>query len=56
MPAVSFTQAEIRRAVKGVIDGGMTIGSVEIMKDGTIRILPITKEKAQPDQREPEKW
>lgn len=36
----TFTQAEIKRAVKGAIDAGMKVGCVEVDRDGTIRLLP----------------
>lgn len=40
MMAPRATEAKVRRAVKGAMDAGLPIGAVEIMPDGTIRLLP----------------
>ncbi|WP_212525895.1 hypothetical protein [Actibacterium sp. MT2.3-13A] len=56
MAAATFTEAQVRRAVKGALAAGLPIGEVKIDPDGTIRILPAAEEKAQSDQREPESW
>lgn len=55
MAASTFTEAQIRRAVKGAIDAGLPVGAVEVLKDGTIRILP-TEPKPATDKRKPEPW
>lgn len=56
MTATRFTEAQIRRAVKGAIAGGLDIGEVKIETDGTIRILPAAEKKPQSDPRKPESW
>lgn len=56
MPVTTFTEAQVRRAVKGALAGGLKIGEVKIDPDGTIRILPAAPEKTQPDDREPKPW
>jgi len=33
-----FTEADVKRAVKGVIDGGGTVASVDIWPDGRISV------------------
>ena len=38
MSKSKFTEADVRRAVKGVIDGGGRVSSVEIWPDGRISI------------------
>ena len=38
--ATRFTQADIARAVKGAQAAGLSVGSVEILADGTIRLVP----------------
>ncbi len=51
------TEAQIRRAVKGTLDGGLPIGRVEVRPDGTICILPPDPGTAQPAaSRQPESW
>lgn len=47
------TQAQIKRAVKGALDGGLPVGAVEIKPDGTIRILP-DNEKPATNTQQPE--
>lgn len=51
----NFTQAEIARAVAGAIKGGFAVQSVEIHKDGTIKLLP---KETEPDNAEeqPKEW
>jgi len=36
MSKTKFTEADIKRAVKGAIDGGVTVASVDIWPDGRI--------------------
>lgn len=55
MAASTFTEAQIRRAVKGAMDAGLPVGAVEIAQDGTIRLL-IEQPKPQADKRKPEPW
>jgi len=43
---MSATQAEIKRAIEGARKAGFPIGTIEITKDGTIRI--ITPDEAKP--------
>lgn len=38
MSKAKFTEADVKRAVKGVIDGGGTVANVEIWPDGRISI------------------
>lgn len=38
MPKSKFTEADVRRAVKGVFDGGGRVSSVEIWPDGRISV------------------
>jgi hypothetical protein len=47
------TEADVKRAIKGVIAGGGTFGSVEIKPDGTILInAAVTHDAAADDPRE----
>lgn len=39
--AVRFTQADLKRAVKGVEEAGVRVGRVEIDPNGKIVIFPI---------------
>jgi hypothetical protein len=56
MATPHMTEARIRRAVKGAIDGGVLVGAVEVLPDGTIRILPMPQTPLLPDKRKPEPW
>lgn len=58
MAATAFTEAQIRRAVKGALDAGFPVGIIEVvLSDGqTIRILPEQIEPAKKDKRKPEAW
>jgi hypothetical protein len=38
MSKTKFTEADVKRAVKGVIDGGGNIAGVEIWPDGRISV------------------
>lgn len=37
---VAFKQDDVKRAVKGAVDGGVEIGRVEVEPDGKIVIIP----------------
>ena len=56
MAAQHLTEAKIRRAVKGALDGGFPVGAVEVLPDGTIRILPMQQAPSPQDKRKPEAW
>jgi hypothetical protein len=43
------TEADVKRAVKGVIDGGGTFGSVEIKPDGSILVIAVATHNATVD-------
>lgn len=45
------TQAEIKRAVEGARKAGMTVGAIEVTKDGTVRVIAGTV-TLPPPQRE----
>ncbi|WP_024510606.1 hypothetical protein [Bradyrhizobium sp. ARR65] len=38
MPKTRFTEADVRRAIKGVMASGATIATVEIWSDGRISV------------------
>ena len=38
MSRAKFTEADVKRAVKGVIDSGRTVASIDIWPDGRISI------------------
>lgn len=39
--AARFTQSDLKRAIKGVEDGGVRVGRIEIDPNGKIVIYPI---------------
>jgi hypothetical protein len=43
MAKTKFTQADVKRAVKGTIDGGGTVATVEIRPDGSIVVTAATR-------------
>lgn len=43
MAATRFKQADVARALKGVLAAGMEVGAVRILADGEIRIEPPGK-------------
>jgi hypothetical protein len=47
MSKTKFTEADVKRAVKGVIDGGGAVASVEIWPDGRISIT-IKEDRRRP--------
>jgi len=57
MAATTFTEAQVKRAIKGAQAAGLPIGAVEISKGGAIRIIAMfDKQKAQPHGNDPEAW
>lgn len=44
---VSFKQADVKRAVKGAIDGGLSIGRVLVRPCGTIEVITGQIEESQ---------
>jgi hypothetical protein len=50
--ASSFTRAEVARAVRGAIEGGMTVSGVEIDQRG--RIVVLSASQSQPFVENPE--
>ena len=40
MAKAAFTEADVRRAVRGAVLGGLELGAVEIHPGGVIRLLP----------------
>ena len=51
MSKYRHTEADVKRAVKGVIDGGGTFGSVEIKPDGSILVTAAATQNASMDDR-----
>jgi hypothetical protein len=49
MSKTRHTEADVKRAVKGVIDGGGTFGSVEIRPDGSILVTAAATHNASVD-------
>lgn len=57
MPARPFTQADIRRAVRGVESCGHEVGRVEILSDGRIVVVPQRESATEERPRdEAEEW
>lgn len=46
---VSFTQADIKRAVNGARTAGLDVGAVEVRRDGSIRIVTASAVKTELD-------
>lgn len=46
MARAAFTEADVRRAVRGAIIAGFNLGAVEVLRDGTIRLLPAGTDSA----------
>jgi hypothetical protein len=40
--AARFRQADIRRAVAGAAEAGLEVARIEILADGTIRLVPAS--------------
>lgn len=56
MASTPFTKADVSRAVAGAKEAGFEIGSIEVKKDGTIRILPPMDDIGKSDTPKPEPW
>lgn len=57
MAATTFTEAQVRRAIKGAQAAGLLIGAVEISKSGAIRIIPqFDKAGRAVNDAKPESW
>ncbi|WP_298965128.1 hypothetical protein [uncultured Roseibium sp.] len=48
--AQTFKKSDVERAIKAANDAGFPVDSVEITKEGTIRLLTKRDEKVEPDQ------
>ncbi|KIC61016.1 hypothetical protein RM53_00045 [Brevundimonas nasdae] len=44
--AAKFTQADVRRALKGAQDAGFDVGAIEIRPDGVMQIMRQTQPSA----------
>ena len=49
------SSAVVRRAISAVKATGMTIGGVELLPDGTIRLVPVEAPRGEP-ANEFDKW
>lgn len=56
MPAVTFKQSDLTRAVKAARAADLPVAGVEITRDGTIRVLTIVDGNKNPPQSGPEPW
>jgi hypothetical protein len=55
MSKAKFTEADVRRAVKGVLDGGGRVSSVEISPDGRISVtIKEEKHRSMDPENDPE--
>jgi hypothetical protein len=54
MSKAKFTEADVRRVVKGVLEGGGMIASVEIWPDGRISVTVKEEKENTPPQLDPE--
>jgi hypothetical protein len=55
MSKSKFTEADVRRAVKGVLDGGERVSSVEIWPDGRISVtIKEEKHRSMDPENDPE--
>ena len=55
MSKSKFTEADVRRAVKGVLDGGGRVSSVEIWPDGRISVtIKEEKHRSMDPENDPE--
>jgi hypothetical protein len=52
MTKAAFTQSDITKAVKGAIAGGMTIASIDITRDGNIKLWHTSPESEPANARE----
>ena len=56
MTKTRFTEADVSRAVSGAVKAGLPVASVEITRDGTIRLLATNPKPEQGDDRKPLEW
>lgn len=54
MSKTKFTEADVRRAVKGVLEGGGRVASVDIWPDGRISVTVNEEKGDTPPQVDPE--
>jgi hypothetical protein len=54
MSKAKFTEADVRRAVKGVLEGGGRVASVNIWPDGRISVTVKEEKEDTPPQVDPE--
>ncbi len=54
MSKARFTEADIRRAIRGVITGGATIATLEIWPDGRISVTVQEDNSPTRPQKDPE--
>ena len=54
MSKSKFTEADVRRAVKGVLEGGGRVASVDIWPDGRISVTVTEENENVPPQLDPE--
>jgi hypothetical protein len=54
MSKTRFTEADVRQAVKGVLEGGGKVASVEIWPNGRISVTVKEEKENTPPQLDPE--
>jgi hypothetical protein len=54
MSRTRFTEADVKRAVRGVLDGGGKVARVEIWPDGRISVTVTDEKENTPPQLDPE--
>jgi hypothetical protein len=54
MSKTRFTEADVRRAVRGVVDGGGQIATVDIWPDGRISVTVKEEKSETPSRVDPE--
>jgi hypothetical protein len=54
MSKTKFTEADVKRAVKGVLEGGGRVASVDIWPDGRISVTVTEEKESAPPQLDPE--
>ena len=50
--AATFREADVRRAIKAAEGAGLSVSSVEVTRDGTIRVLTGSAQSAPVDEYE----